>query len=104
MKNTSKYPIQDEEEFFTNKQNSVRTPSMHLTHNEKKYHVQFLKDYHADNTSHHPTNNRPLLLTDRLTPNNIESLLSAENSTTQGHSSKTNTSDIHRESKKFNQN
>jgi hypothetical protein len=76
---------------------------MHLKHNEKKYHVQFLKDYEAHNSSYHPTNNRHLLPTKRLIPRNIESLFSDENSTIQGPLSETNMSNTHHESKKFNQ-
>ncbi len=75
---------------------------MHVKHHEKKYHIQFAKNFDVSNTSRHSTNNRHLLLTERLMPRNIESLFSADSSTVQGQSSETNTSNIHRESKKFN--
>lgn len=77
---------------------------MHLKHNEKKYHVQFLKKYDQQNSSQHSTNNRHLLLTERILPTNLETLFDAESSTVQGPSSDTNTASIHRESEKFNQN
>jgi len=99
FKNTSRDPIQDEEDFFVNKQNLSRTRSVHLEHKEKKYHVTFLKDYDAHDPSYRSTNNRRLPLTERLTQKNIESLFSKENSILQGHSVGSN---IHRESEKFN--
>jgi len=104
FKNTSSYPIQDEEEFFDKQHNSLRCRSMHIKHNEKKYHIQFLKDYDAQNSSyHHPRNNRHLLLTERIIPTNIESLFSPENSTMQEPLSETTISNTYHESKKFNQ-
>jgi hypothetical protein len=97
-KNTSKYPILDEEEFFNPRKDFSRCPSMHLKHNEKKYHIQFAKDFAVTNTSHHSTNNRHLLLAERIKPKTIESLFSTETSTVQGQSLETNTFNIHRES------
>ncbi len=99
LKNLSRHSNQDEEEeFFTTKNDLFRARSMHLEHNEKKYHVQFLKKYQSENPS---TDHRHLLLPDRLAPRNLESLFSTENSTIQGRSSDANTSTIHRESKTF---
>jgi hypothetical protein len=104
LKNTSRYPIQDEQEFFNDTQNPSRPRSMHLGHNEKKYHIQFLKDRDAHDAFYRPPHNRRLLLTERIAPTNIESILGVETSTVHGLSSETNTSNLHRESEKFNQN
>jgi hypothetical protein len=71
---------------------------MHIKHNEKKYHIRFAKDFALAHTSHHPTNHRHLLLTERIKPKTIESLFSTENSTVQGQSLDANTFNIHRES------
>ena len=100
FKNTSRDPIQDEEAFFVDKQTPFRSRSMHLEHNEKKYHVKFLKDYDAHDPAYRTTSNRRLPHTERLTQRNIESLFAAENSILQGHSTESNT---HHESEKLNQ-
>jgi hypothetical protein len=72
---------------------------MHIKHNEKKYHIQFAKDFTTPiNTSHRSTDHRHLILTEGVKPKTIESLFSAENSTVQGQSSDVNTFNIHRES------
>ena len=75
---------------------------MHLQHNEKKYHVQFAKDFDVPNGSRLSTHNRHGLPTERSTSKNLEAFFSKENSTIQGRSSEGLTSDIHRESKKIN--
>lgn len=105
LKNTSKYSNQDEEEFFNNQNDSLRCRSMHLKHNEKKYHVQFLKKRSKENSSHQSTigTNRHLLLTEQILPRNIEKLFDTETSTTQEPSTDIHTATIHRESEKFNQ-
>ncbi len=105
FKNTPRYPIQDEEEFFNDTQNPSRPKSMHLGYNAKKYHIKFLKDYDSHDPFYRPTNNRRTLLTERIQPRNIESIIGTDNnSTMHGLSSEINTSHIHRESEKFNQN
>lgn len=90
----------NEEEFFSHSRDFSRCPSMHLQHNEKKYHVQFAKDFEVSNGSRLSTHNRQGLPTERTPSKNLESLFSKENSTIQGRSSDALTSDIHRESKK----
>ncbi len=78
---------------------------MHLKHNDKRYHIQFLKkDYDTHNVSSHLTNNRHLLQTERVIPKTIESLFSADDSTVHGLSSETMVSNTNHESKRFNQN
>ncbi|UJR31648.1 hypothetical protein I4U23_019129 [Adineta vaga] len=93
LNNTSRDSIQDqdeEEDFFAEKQNLSRSRSIHLQHNEKKYHVQFLKDCDAHDPVYRTTNRRCLPLTQRLTQINIESLFGAENSLSQGQSAESN--------------
>jgi hypothetical protein len=99
LKNISRDHIHNEEELSVNKQTLSRSRSMHLEHNEKKYHVKFLKDYDAHDPVYRSTNNRHLPLIERLTQKNIESLFATENSILQGHSTESN---IHRESEKYN--
>ena len=70
---------------------------MHLEHNEKKYHIKFLKEF---DESYRSTTNRRLLRTERLIPTNIESLLSSDASTVHGRSSDMHSSTMHRESRK----
>ena len=74
---------------------------MHLQHNEKKYHVQFAKDFDVPNSSRLSTHNRHGLVPERLPSKNLELLLSKENSTVRDRSSAAKTSNIHRESKAF---
>ncbi|CAF0965688.1 unnamed protein product [Rotaria sordida] len=97
LHNTSKNPIQDEEEFFNSKKPPTRLPSMHLEYKEKKVHVKFLKDYDEHNEIYRRKTNRHLFLKKQLTTRDIESLFSTENSTIQGQPSELNTSTIHRE-------
>ncbi|CAF0714191.1 unnamed protein product [Adineta steineri] len=91
INNTSRYPIQDEEEeFFTDKQNLSRSQSMHVQHKEKKYHVKFLKDLDAHNPIYRPISTRRLPSTKRLAERNIESLFAKDSSIVQGQSTESN--------------
>ena len=99
MKNTSRYPVEDEEEFFADKKYSTRLQSMHLEHNEKKYHIKFLKDYDAHDSFYRRKDNRRVPSKKKSATKNIESLFSNENSTVQDRLSLLNASKIHRESK-----
>lgn len=105
LKNTSKSLTDvddgDEEEdgCFNSKSNSNRCRSMHLRHNEKKYHVEFLKKSLPDKS----TSPRHLRLPDkRIQPKNIESLFETETSistTANGPSTNVNSPVLHRESR-----
>lgn len=74
---------------------------MHLEHNERKYHVQFAKDFDVPNASRLSTHNRQGIVTERLPTKNLESYFSKENSIVHDRSSAAVTSSIHRESKAF---
>ncbi|CAF1547872.1 unnamed protein product, partial [Adineta ricciae] len=88
LNNTSRDPIQDQEEerwedgddFFDEKQTFLRPRSMHLEHKEKKFHVKFLKDYDAHDPVYRAADRQRPHLTERLTQKNLETLFPVDNS------------------------
>ncbi|CAF3581954.1 unnamed protein product [Adineta steineri] len=81
-----------EKELDNNQQNYSKQRSMHIDHGEKKYHVTFLKDPNTSvKSSKHKTKNH------NVHNKNIESLFKREAILGSNLSTKSNTSNIHRQ-------
>ncbi|CAF3976610.1 unnamed protein product [Adineta steineri] len=81
-----------EKELDNNQQNYSKQRSMHIDHGEKKYHVTFLKDPNTSvKSSKHKTKNH------NVHNKNIESLFKREAILESNLSTKSNTSNIHRQ-------
>ncbi|CAF1207325.1 unnamed protein product [Rotaria magnacalcarata] len=98
LHNTSRYTPPDEDDFFNNKRDPSRPNSIHMAHNEKKYHIQFLKDYDQHSDFYIKKPNRRLGFKEPLKARHTESLFGSETSTiVPNQSSELNTSNIHRD-------
>lgn len=75
---------------------------MHLAHNEKKYHIQFLQDYDRHNELYKRKPNRRMGLKEPLKPIHVESFFGSDTSTViQNQPVESEETIIHRDSKKF---
>jgi hypothetical protein len=85
------------------KVNQSRPRSIHIEHRDKKYRITFLKDSNTlqclPKLTHYSTGHRNLFF---MKPRNTDSLFGTDSSTVHGLSTESNTSNIHRESKRDN--
>lgn len=79
FKHPARDAIGDEDDFFADKQSLARSRSMHLEHKEKKYHVQFLKDYDAHDPVYGTSSQRRTRPTDRASQQHLDALFGSEN-------------------------